>query len=287
MPRCRARSHAGQLRVLAVAALQRNPSIPDVPTLAESGLPGFELTNVVGVLAPAGTPKPVLDRLNAEIARILKSPETRDFITSRGNDAVEDHSPGLLRRHDQAREPNGSAASSSRSATRNSKPPIRDRTASGIRQGQNKDGGRTMAKRTGATLLVAFGCDGSRSAPHSRRAGLSQQADPVDRTVSARRLDRSRGALPRAATAGGARPDRSSSKTGRAWAAHRLDYVTKAAARRPHAAGREQQRRRRPAPAKNSGLRSDPRSRADRDHVPASRSCWWRTRTFPRATSPS
>jgi len=85
---------AGQLRVLAVAALQRNPAIPDVPTLAESGLPGFELTNVVGVLAPAGTPKPVLDKLNAEVGRILKSRETREFITNRGNDAVEDHSPG-------------------------------------------------------------------------------------------------------------------------------------------------------------------------------------------------
>jgi tripartite-type tricarboxylate transporter receptor subunit TctC len=85
---------AGQLRILAVTSLQRNGAIPDVPTLAESGLPGFELTNVVGVLAPAGTPKPILDKLNAEIARILKSPDTRQFITSRGNDAVEDHSPG-------------------------------------------------------------------------------------------------------------------------------------------------------------------------------------------------
>ena len=85
---------AGQLRILAVTSLKRHPSIPDVPTLAESGLPGFELTNVVGVLAPAGTPKPVLDRLNTEIARILKSPETRTFITTRGNDAVDDTSPG-------------------------------------------------------------------------------------------------------------------------------------------------------------------------------------------------
>ncbi len=84
----------GHARVLAVTSLQRNAAIPDVPTLAESGLPGFELTNVVGVLAPAATPKPVLDRLNAEISRILKSPETRHFITSRGNDAVDDTSPG-------------------------------------------------------------------------------------------------------------------------------------------------------------------------------------------------
>ena len=85
---------AGQVRILAVTSLQRNAAIPDVPTLAESGLPGFELINVVGVLAPAGTPKPVLDRLNTEIARILRAPETRHFITSRGNDAVDDTSPG-------------------------------------------------------------------------------------------------------------------------------------------------------------------------------------------------
>jgi tripartite-type tricarboxylate transporter receptor subunit TctC len=81
---------AGQLRILAVTSLQRNAAIPDVPTLAESGLPGFELINVVGVLAPAATPKPVQEKLNAEIARILRTPDTRHFITSRGNDAVDD-----------------------------------------------------------------------------------------------------------------------------------------------------------------------------------------------------
>jgi tripartite-type tricarboxylate transporter receptor subunit TctC len=84
---------AGQLRVLAVAALKRNPAYPDVPSLDESGLPGFELTNVVGVLAPAATPKPILDKLNATVARILDTPETRHFIESRGNDTARDHSP--------------------------------------------------------------------------------------------------------------------------------------------------------------------------------------------------
>jgi tripartite-type tricarboxylate transporter receptor subunit TctC len=84
---------AGQLRVLAVTALKRNPGYPEVPTLDESGLPGFELTNVVGVLAPAGTPKPILDKLNTEVARILKSPDGQNFVTSRGNDTAEDTSP--------------------------------------------------------------------------------------------------------------------------------------------------------------------------------------------------
>jgi tripartite-type tricarboxylate transporter receptor subunit TctC len=64
-----------------------------VPTLDESGLLGFELTNVVGVLAPAATPRPILDKLNATVARILDTSETRHFIESRGNDTARDHSP--------------------------------------------------------------------------------------------------------------------------------------------------------------------------------------------------
>ena len=81
--------------ILAVTSLKRHPSIPDVPTLAEVR-PGrdWSLTNVVGVLHPPAR-QAVLDRLNTEIARILKSPEaTRTFITTRGNDAVDDTSPG-------------------------------------------------------------------------------------------------------------------------------------------------------------------------------------------------
>jgi tripartite-type tricarboxylate transporter receptor subunit TctC len=85
---------SGQLRILAVTSLQRHEAIPDVPTLAESGLPGFEVINVIGVLAPAATPKATLDKLNAEIGRILKTPETRQFITSRRYDVVDDVSPG-------------------------------------------------------------------------------------------------------------------------------------------------------------------------------------------------
>ncbi|MBN9050232.1 MAG: tripartite tricarboxylate transporter substrate binding protein [Rhizobiales bacterium] len=84
---------SGQLRMMAVTSLQRSPTVPDVPTLAESGLKDFEIINVVGILAPAGTPQPIVQRLNREIAAIVSSPEGRKFITDRGNDTIPDYSP--------------------------------------------------------------------------------------------------------------------------------------------------------------------------------------------------
>ena len=56
---------AGKLRALAVVAPQRSSALPDVPTVAEAGLPDFEVTTWYGVLAPAGTPRPIINRLNA------------------------------------------------------------------------------------------------------------------------------------------------------------------------------------------------------------------------------
>jgi tripartite-type tricarboxylate transporter receptor subunit TctC len=66
---------AGKLRALAVTSSKRVSSMPDVPTAAESGVPGFEVATWQAVFAPAGTPKPIVDRLNSEIAQILKQPE--------------------------------------------------------------------------------------------------------------------------------------------------------------------------------------------------------------------
>ena len=68
---------SGKLKALGVSGAQRNPAMPEVPTIAEGGVPGFEVTNWWGILAPAGTPQPVLDRLYKEINLILDSPETR------------------------------------------------------------------------------------------------------------------------------------------------------------------------------------------------------------------
>jgi tripartite-type tricarboxylate transporter receptor subunit TctC len=66
---------AGKLRALAVVAPRRSPALPDVPTAAEGGLPGFEVTTWYGILAPAGTPRPIIERLNAELGRIMHAPE--------------------------------------------------------------------------------------------------------------------------------------------------------------------------------------------------------------------
>ena len=74
----------GKLKLLAVSSGQRMSAIPDVPTLAESGLPGFETGSWQGVVAPAGTPRDVVARLNSEIVRIVSSPEMRENLGKQG-----------------------------------------------------------------------------------------------------------------------------------------------------------------------------------------------------------
>ena len=69
---------AGKLRALAVTGLRRTPVVPGVPTLDESGLPGFEVVGFFGVMAPAATPRHILVRLNSEIAKVLARPDTRE-----------------------------------------------------------------------------------------------------------------------------------------------------------------------------------------------------------------
>ncbi len=69
---------SGKVRALAVTSARRSPMVPDLPTLAESGLPGFEYISYFGVLAPAGTPREIVIRLNNEIARILSLPDTKE-----------------------------------------------------------------------------------------------------------------------------------------------------------------------------------------------------------------
>jgi tripartite-type tricarboxylate transporter receptor subunit TctC len=76
---------AGKLRALAVTSEQRIPSLPDAPTMIEAGLPGFQATAWFGVLAPAATPRPIVERLNTEINRILKSPEILKRISQQGS----------------------------------------------------------------------------------------------------------------------------------------------------------------------------------------------------------
>jgi tripartite-type tricarboxylate transporter receptor subunit TctC len=73
---------AGKLRALAVIDSKRATALPDVPTAAEAGLPGFEVTTWYGVLAPAGTPRGVVSRLNAEIVRVVQSPEMKERLAT-------------------------------------------------------------------------------------------------------------------------------------------------------------------------------------------------------------
>jgi tripartite-type tricarboxylate transporter receptor subunit TctC len=73
-----ATARAGKLRALGVTSTQRSKSAPDIPTLAESGAPGYEATGWFGVLVPAGTPQDIVTRLNSEIGAILKMPDVEE-----------------------------------------------------------------------------------------------------------------------------------------------------------------------------------------------------------------
>jgi tripartite-type tricarboxylate transporter receptor subunit TctC len=84
VPSALAQIKGGKLRAIAVTSATRSPSLPDVPTVAESGFPGFDATTWFGILAPAKTPQPIIDKLNAEINAALKSPEVGEKIATEG-----------------------------------------------------------------------------------------------------------------------------------------------------------------------------------------------------------
>jgi tripartite-type tricarboxylate transporter receptor subunit TctC len=75
---------AGKLRLIGVGTPQRHPQFPDVPTIGESGLPGFTFTSWFAIVAPAGTPKDIVVRLNAEITRALAAPDVREKLAAQG-----------------------------------------------------------------------------------------------------------------------------------------------------------------------------------------------------------
>jgi tripartite-type tricarboxylate transporter receptor subunit TctC len=70
-------AEAGKVRAIASSGGTRSAVMPDIPTVSEAGVPGYEATIWLGIMAPAGTPKPIVDRLNAEIAKIVSSPEVK------------------------------------------------------------------------------------------------------------------------------------------------------------------------------------------------------------------
>ena len=74
----------GKLKAIAVTSSMRSPALPNVPTIAEAGLPGYEASSWFGVLAPAGTPKDIVDKLSQTIAKSVQSPEFRERLAAQG-----------------------------------------------------------------------------------------------------------------------------------------------------------------------------------------------------------
>jgi len=88
MPALLAQVKAGKLRALAVGQTQRSAAAPDIPSMAEAGYPGVGVSGWTGIVAPAGTPAPVLKRLQEEVAKVLAMPDVRETLSKAGADPV-------------------------------------------------------------------------------------------------------------------------------------------------------------------------------------------------------
>ena len=88
MPSAIQHVRSGKLRPIAVTTAKRSPELPDIPTIAEAGVPGYEAMSWFGLFAPAATPKPVLDRLNAALVKVLNQPDVKKKIAEQGGDVV-------------------------------------------------------------------------------------------------------------------------------------------------------------------------------------------------------
>ena len=80
--------NAGRVRAIGVTSAKRMSSLPNVPTIAETGLPGYEVTNWYGVMMPAGVPKDILAKVHGDLVRILKQPDTQQRLTGEGGDVA-------------------------------------------------------------------------------------------------------------------------------------------------------------------------------------------------------
>ena len=78
----------GKVRAVATTGLKRTPAAPDIPTVAESGVPGYEVTTAYGMAAPAKTPRAIVNRLHADAVRALNAPDTRERLLGLGADPV-------------------------------------------------------------------------------------------------------------------------------------------------------------------------------------------------------
>jgi tripartite-type tricarboxylate transporter receptor subunit TctC len=89
---------SGKLKPLGVGDVKRAAILPDVPTIAEAGVPGYAAANWWGIVAPTGTPQPIVDKLHAEITAVLSSPETQKLFSSEGAEVVQ-KSPTEFKAH--------------------------------------------------------------------------------------------------------------------------------------------------------------------------------------------
>jgi tripartite-type tricarboxylate transporter receptor subunit TctC len=88
LPECLPHIKSGKLRALAIASSARHPFIPEVQTTAELGLPSLTITSWTGLMVPSGTPKDIVARINAEVASVLKQPDTAERVRAQGFDIV-------------------------------------------------------------------------------------------------------------------------------------------------------------------------------------------------------
>jgi tripartite-type tricarboxylate transporter receptor subunit TctC len=96
MPAVLPQAKAGKVRPLAVGTSKRSPALPDVPTVAESGYPGFEVSLWLGFFAPRGTPAPILNRLYSELVKIATSPDMKEQFERNGAEPATSSSPAEL-----------------------------------------------------------------------------------------------------------------------------------------------------------------------------------------------
>jgi tripartite-type tricarboxylate transporter receptor subunit TctC len=82
--------HSGRMRALGVSISKRSNALPDVPTIAEAGLPGYYAASWYGLLLPAGTPKPVVDALSKEVVAVMRVPDVREKMLAQGFEPVGD-----------------------------------------------------------------------------------------------------------------------------------------------------------------------------------------------------
>jgi tripartite-type tricarboxylate transporter receptor subunit TctC len=88
LPSIESHLKAGKLKMVAVSTAKRSPEAPEVPTIAELGVPGYNFAPEIGVLAPAGTPAAIVQKLSTELAKAAQHPDTRKRFTQLGIDAV-------------------------------------------------------------------------------------------------------------------------------------------------------------------------------------------------------